>query len=168
MTDDEGFREFVAARGLALSRTAFLLTGDHGLAEDLVQETLVKVAARWRRLTKQGDPEPYVRKVMLNQLRTWRRPRRLAFFPTADLPESPPSVDESAQAELKIALLRALGVLGVKQRIVLYLRFYEDLPESAVAAQLGCSIGTVKRHTHDALKRLRQVAPQLIEAEVRS
>ncbi|WP_433242627.1 SigE family RNA polymerase sigma factor [Streptosporangium sp. CA-135522] len=168
MTDDEGFGEFVAARGLALSRTAFLLTGDHGLAEDLVQETLVKVAARWRKLTKEGDPEPYVRKVMLNQLRTWRRPRRLAFFPTADLPESLPPVDESAQTELKVALLRALGVLGAKQRIVLYLRFYEDLSESAVAAQLGCSVGTVKRHTHDALKRLRRVAPQLLEVEVRS
>ncbi|RVX38444.1 RNA polymerase sigma-70 factor (sigma-E family) [Nonomuraea polychroma] len=167
MTDD-GFREFVATRGLALSRMAYLVTGDHALAEDLVQETLVKVAARWRKLTKEGDPEPYVRKVLINQLRTWRRPRRLAFVPTADLPEPSPSTDESAQTELKIALLRALNVLGRKQRIVLYLRFYEDLTESAVAAELGCSIGTVKRHTHDALKRLRQVAPQLLEMEVRS
>ncbi|WP_067134704.1 SigE family RNA polymerase sigma factor [Microtetraspora malaysiensis] len=167
MTDD-GFREFVAARGLALSRMAYLVTGDHGLAEDLVQEALVKVAARWRKLTKKGDPEPYVRKVMINQLRTWRRPRRLTFVPTADLPESLPSTDESEQAELKVALARALSVLAPKQRIVLYLRFYEDLSESAVAAELGCSVGTVKRHTHDALKRLRQVAPQLLEAEVRS
>ncbi|WP_433346824.1 SigE family RNA polymerase sigma factor [Microtetraspora malaysiensis] len=167
MTDD-GFREFVAARGLALSRMAYLVTGDHGLAEDLVQEALVKVAARWRKLTKKGDPEPYVRKVMINQLRTWRRPRRLTFVPTADLPESSPSTDESEQAELKVALAQALSVLAPKQRIVLYLRFYEDLSERAVAAELGCSIGTVKRHTHDALKRLRQVAPQLLEAEVRS
>ncbi|WP_214324467.1 SigE family RNA polymerase sigma factor [Nonomuraea sediminis] len=166
MTDDEGFREFVAARGPALSRTAYLLTGDHGLAEDLVQETLVKVAARWRRLTATGDPEPYARKVMLNQLRTWRRPRRLTFLSAPELPE--PAVDGSAQTDLKIALLRALRVLGARQRIVLYLRFYEDLPESAVAAQLGCSVGTVKRHTHDALKRLRRVAPQLLDAEVHS
>ncbi|MEU1390061.1 MULTISPECIES: SigE family RNA polymerase sigma factor [unclassified Nonomuraea] len=167
MTDD-GFGEFVAARGLALSRMAYLVTGDHALAEDLVQETLIKVAARWRKLTRRGDPEPYVRKVMINQLRTWRRPRRLAFVPTAELPESPPSADESAQAELKIALSRALNVLTTKQRLVLYLRFYEDLSESTVAAQLGCSVGTVKRHTHDALKRLRKVAPRLLEAEVRS
>jgi RNA polymerase sigma-70 factor (sigma-E family) len=165
---DDGFREFVAARGLALSRTAYLLTGDHGLAEDLVQETLVKVAARWRRLTKEGDPEPYVRKVMLNQLRTWRRPRRLSFVPTADFPEPPPGTDESAQTDLKVALLRALSLLGPRQRIVLYLRFYEDLSEAVVAGQLGCSVGTVKRHTHDALKRLREVAPRLLEAEVRS
>ena len=167
MTDD-GFREFVAARGLALSRMAYMVTGDHGLAEDLVQEALVKVAARWGKLIKEGDPEPYVRKVMINQLRTWRRPRRLAFVSTADLPESSPSTDESTQTDLKVALSRALSVVTKKQRIVLYLRFYEDLSESAVAAQLGCSIGTVKRHTHDALKRLRQVAPQLLEAEVRS
>jgi DNA-directed RNA polymerase specialized sigma24 family protein len=85
---DDGFREFVAARGLALSRMAYMVTGDHGLAEDLVQEALVKVAARWGKLIKEGDPEPYVRKVMINQLRTWRRPRRLAFVSTADLPES--------------------------------------------------------------------------------
>lgn len=167
MTDD-GFRDFVAARGLALSRMAYMVTGDHGLAEDLVQEALVKVAARWRKLSEQGDPEPYVRKVIINQLRTWRRPRRLAFVSTADLPESSPSTDEAAQAESKVALARALSVLTDKQRIVLYLRFYEDLSESAVAAQLGCSVGTVKRHAHDALKRLRKVAPQLLEAEVRS
>ncbi|MFI6315965.1 SigE family RNA polymerase sigma factor [Nonomuraea sp. NPDC050556] len=165
---DDGFREFVAARGLALSRTAYLLTGDHGLAEDLVQEALVKVAARWQKLVRKGDPEPYVRRVMLNQLRTWRRPRRLTFFLTSQLPEPSPRADESSQTDLKVALVRALGVLGPKQRIVLYLRFYEDLTESAVAAELGCSVGTVKRHTHDALRRLRQVAPELLEAEVRS
>ncbi|WP_260478269.1 SigE family RNA polymerase sigma factor [Nonomuraea sp. WAC 01424] len=167
MTDD-GFREFVAARGPALSRMAYVVTGDHGLAEDLVQEALVKVAARWRKLAGRGDPEPYVRKVMINQLRTWRRPRRLTFVPAAVLPESPPSTDESARTDLKVALSRALAVLTVKQRIVLYLRFYEDLSESAVAAELGCSVGTVKRHTHDALERLRKVAPRLLEAEVRS
>ncbi|MGI5489585.1 SigE family RNA polymerase sigma factor [Microtetraspora malaysiensis] len=163
MTDTESFREFVAARGLALSRTAFLLTGDHGHAEDLLQETLVKAAAKWRKVATVGDPEAYVRKIMLNQLRTWRRPRRLTIFPTADLPESPAHEDQATQTELKIMLRNALGLLSPKQRIVLYLRFYEDLPEAEVAARLDCSVGTVKRHTHDALKRLRTVAPQLLE-----
>ncbi|GII75742.1 DNA-directed RNA polymerase sigma-70 factor [Sphaerisporangium rufum] len=169
MTDTDSFREFrefrefVAARGLALSRTAFLLTGDHGQAEDLLQETLVKTAARWRRVTAAADPEAYVRKIMLNQLRTWRRPRRLTFVPTAEVPEPPARSDQSAQTELKIVLRHALVVLSPKQRIVLYLRFYEDLPEAEVAARLGCSVGTVKRHTHDALKRLRTAAPQLLE-----
>ncbi|GAA4521031.1 MULTISPECIES: SigE family RNA polymerase sigma factor [Nonomuraea] len=163
MIDTEGFRDFVAARGHALSRTAFLLTGDHGQAEDLLQETLVKAATRWRRVSAAADPEAYVRTMMLNQLRTWRRPRRLTIVPTADLPDSGPHHDQSTQADLKIMLGRALGVLTAKQRIVLYLRFYEDLPESAVAAQLGCSVGTVKRHAHDALNRLRRVAPRLLE-----
>ncbi|WP_214413829.1 SigE family RNA polymerase sigma factor [Sphaerisporangium fuscum] len=163
MTDTDSFREFVATRGLALSRTAFLLTGDHGQAEDLVQETLVKAAARWRKVTALGDPEAYVRKIMLNQLRTWRRPRRLTFVPTADLPEPPAREDGSTQTDLKIVLRHALGLLTPKQRIVLYLRFYEDLPEAEVAAQLNCSVGTVKRHAHDGLKRLRTVAPQLLE-----
>ncbi|MEU8250041.1 SigE family RNA polymerase sigma factor [Nonomuraea sp. NPDC048916] len=163
MIDTESFREFVAARGLALSRTAFLLTGDHAHAEDLLQETLVKAAAGWRKIMTAGDPEAYVRKIMLNQLRTWRRPRRLTFVSTADLPESPAHEDRSAQTELKIMLRHALALLSPRQRIVLYLRFYEDLPEAEVAARLDCSVGTVKRHTHDALKRLRRVAPQLLE-----
>ncbi|MFE3452092.1 SigE family RNA polymerase sigma factor [Nonomuraea sp. NPDC059194] len=163
MTDPEGFHEFVTARGVALSRTAFLLTGDHHTAADLVQEALAKTAARWRRIAAGGNPEAYVRTVMLNQLRTWRRPRRLAFFAAAEVPETA-GPDESGGSDRKIMLARALAVLTPRQRAVLYLRFYEDLSESQVAARLNCSVGTVKRHTHDALGRLRAVAPQLLGA----
>ncbi|WP_214104569.1 SigE family RNA polymerase sigma factor [Acrocarpospora catenulata] len=163
MTDADSFREFVAARGLALSRTAYLLTGDHGEAEELLQETLVKAAARWRKLTHVADHEAYVRKIMLNQLRTWRRPRRLVILPTAELPETRDHEDPAAETDLKIVLRKALGVLTAKQRIALYLTFYEDLPEAEVAVRMGCSVGTVKRHKHDALKRLKRVAPQLLE-----
>ncbi|WP_283132798.1 SigE family RNA polymerase sigma factor [Rhizohabitans arisaemae] len=172
MADHEGFREFVLARGPALSRTAFLLTGDHALAEDLLQETLVKTAARWRRAMRDGNPEGYVRKIMLNQMRTWRRPRRLTFLTVGEVPETAAGADEASQAERKVLLKRALAVLAPRQRVVLYLRFYEDLTEAETAAQLDCSIGTVKRHAHDALKRLRKVAPRLLAesdiSEVRS
>ncbi|GAB1821021.1 SigE family RNA polymerase sigma factor [Herbidospora sp. RD11066] len=153
MHDAEGFRTFVALRGRALSRVAYLLTGDHTRAEDLMQETLAKAAAKWRRISAADDPEAYVKTIMINQSRTWRRPRALAFFPTSeppDTPEPPPDTD------LKIVLRHALATLTPKQRIVVYLRFYEDLPEAQIAARLGCSVGTVKRHTHDALKRLRK------------
>lgn len=153
MHDAEGFRKFVAVRGRALSRAAYLLTGDHGKAEDLMQETLAKAAAKWRRISAADDPEAYLKKIMINQLRTWHRPRSLVFFPTSQPPDTaaPPP-----DTELKIVLRHALTTLTAKQRIVLYLRFYEDLPEAQIAARLGCSVGTVKRHTHDALKRLRK------------
>ncbi|MET9341496.1 MULTISPECIES: SigE family RNA polymerase sigma factor [unclassified Nonomuraea] len=157
-----GFQEFVAARGPSLSRTAFLLTGDHHAAADLLQDTLVKAAARWRRIAESGNPEAYIRTIMLNQLRSWRRPRRLAFFSTSEVPETV-QPDPSGGTDSKVMLARALARLGAKQRAVLYLRFYEDLSEAEIARQLGCSVGTVKRHTHDALKRLRQLAPELLE-----
>ena len=121
-----------------------------------------KAAARWRKLVAMDNPEAYVRKIMLNQVRTWRRPRSISFVSTAELPESPHQ-DQSAQTELKILLRHALSALSPRQRAVLYLRYYEDLPEAEIAARLGCSIGTVKRHTHDALKRLRTMTPDLME-----
>jgi DNA-directed RNA polymerase specialized sigma24 family protein len=70
----EGFREFVHARGPALSRTAYLLTGDRSAGEDLVQSALVKTAARWRQVVAGGNPEGYVRRVMANEhISLWRR-----------------------------------------------------------------------------------------------
>ncbi|MBG0829959.1 SigE family RNA polymerase sigma factor [Planomonospora sp. ID67723] len=162
MTDPEGFHEFVAARGLALSRTAFLLTGDHHTAADLLQEALTRTVTHWRRIAAGGDPEAYVRTVMLNQLRTWRRPRRLTFFSAAEVPE-PVAADGSGDSDRRVMLARALAVLSPRQRAVLYLRFYEDLPQEQIATRLNCSLGTVKRHLHDALARLRKVAPELLE-----
>jgi RNA polymerase sigma-70 factor (sigma-E family) len=172
MADSDEFRQFVLTRGPALSRTAYLLTGDHAAAEDLVQEVLIKTAARWSRIRAAGDPEPWVRRVMLNELRTLRRPRRLTFISAADVPERGRPTDEAARVDLKLALLGALSALAPRQRAVLYLRFYEDLTEVEVARQLGCSVGAVKRSGHDALQRLRVLAPQLLSftesREVRS
>ncbi|HEX8630147.1 MAG TPA: SigE family RNA polymerase sigma factor [Catenuloplanes sp.] len=159
----EGFREFAAARGPALSRVAFMLTGDHQAAEDLLQEALAKTAARWRRVESGGNPEAYVRKVMLNQLRSWLRRRRYAEIPIDTTADPAAGTDVAQQVALKVTLARVLASLPPRQRAVLYLRFYEDLPDSATAQQLGCSIGTVKRHTHDALARLRRANPHLLE-----
>ncbi|GIH95699.1 SigE family RNA polymerase sigma factor [Planobispora siamensis] len=161
MTDPDGFHEFVAARGPALSRTAYLLTGDHHTAADLLQEALTRTVGHWRRVSAGGNPEAYVRTVMLNQLRSWRRPRRLRFLTAAEVPE-PATADGSGDSDRKVMLVRALAVLSPRQRAVLYLRFYEDLPQEQIAARLNCSPGTVKRHLHDALARLRKVSPELL------
>ena len=157
--EEESFRQFVLQRGPALSRSAYLLTGDHAAAEDLLQETLIRTASRWSRVVAAGEPERWVRKVMLNRLRSWRRPRRLRIVILSDLPERP-THDETDRAEPRFDLQRALAVLSPRQRAVLYLRFYEDLSEAETARQLDCSIGSVKRHSHDAVTRLRAVAPR--------
>lgn len=157
----EGFREFVQNRGQALSRTAYLLCGDHGAAEDLVQSALAKTAARWPTVRAAGSPEAYVRRVMVNERISWWRRRRHVEHPTGDLPERPSPGDESERVVRRITVAAALAQLAPRQRAVIVLRFYEDLSEAEAAAALGCGVGTVKRQTHDALARLRRIAPEL-------
>lgn len=160
----EGFREFFAARRAAMSRTAYLLTGSTQAAEELLQDALVKTVARWRKVRDGGNPEAYIRQVMLNELRTrWRRRRRGVEHPTAELTDQAEACDLEAETADRDVLAVALRKLAPGQRAVLYLRFYEDLPEAEVARQLGCSVGTVKSQTHDALARLRACAPELLD-----
>ncbi|MFC6018224.1 SigE family RNA polymerase sigma factor [Plantactinospora solaniradicis] len=155
------FREFAAARGPALSRVAFMLTGDHQTAEDLLQEALAKTAARWDRVESGGNPEAYVRKVMLNQLRSWLRRRRYAEVPLDSAADPAADADVAGRVVLRDTMSRVLASLPPRQRAVLYLRFYEDLSEAVTAGVLGCSVGTVKRHAHDGLAALRRAHPHL-------
>ena len=78
MGEYDGFREFAAARGPALSRSAYLLTGDHQLAEDLLQTALTRCVAHWDRIAD-GNPEAYVRRAMINLRTSWWRKRRYAI-----------------------------------------------------------------------------------------
>lgn len=158
----EGLREFVIARGPALSRTAYLLTGDHALAEDLLQQALVKTAAHWRRVVEGGNPEGYVRRVMVNERTSrWRRRR---YVEVSDAVAGDPAGpgDEAEAAVRRVGLRRALAALPPRQRAVIVLRFFEDLSEAQTAGVMGCSVGTVKSQTHDALNRLRALAPDLL------
>ena len=157
MTGDDqrypGFHEFVAARSAALSRTAYLLTGDPHAAEDLVQESLARVVGRWRSIAAKGDPEPYVRRVLYTvHVSRWRHVRR---HPVTPPPRS--GADEAETATRRLALRAALDRLTPKQRAVLVLRYYEDLTERQAAEVLGVSLSTVKSQTADALAKLRQV-----------
>jgi RNA polymerase sigma-70 factor (sigma-E family) len=150
-------REFVSARGAALSRVAFLLTGDHQAAEDLVQDTYVVLVRRWQ---KSGvvDPEAYVRRILYSRfVDAWRR-RRLSELPWASPPDAPGS-DEAGNATDRLTLRAALTRLTPRQRALLVLRFYEDLTEVQAAAALGISPNTVKSQTRVALQRLRELVP---------
>lgn len=159
MAEEAAFNEFVVARSSALMRTAYLLTQDHQLAEDLVQTALLKAALRWQRIT--GDPEPYVRRILYTESISWwrRRSRRVA--------ESGPGYEEPADAsvdvDLHLDIERALDRLAPRQRAVVVLRYYEDLTEVEAARVLGVRVGTVKSMHRQALARLRAVAPELGE-----
>lgn len=153
-------REFVSARGAALSRAAYLLTGDHQAAEDLVQDTYVVLVRRWK---KSGtvDPEAYVRRILYSRfVDGWRR-RRLWELPWASPPDAARD-DETGTATDRLTLREALARLTPRQRAVLVLRFYEDRTESQAADALGISVNTVKSQTRVALQRLRELAPDAV------
>ncbi|PZG12257.1 SigE family RNA polymerase sigma factor [Nonomuraea aridisoli] len=157
--DEQRFREFVAARSPALMRLGFLLTGgDQHAAEDLVQTALARLAGRWRRVEA---PEAYARQIMYRQqVSWWRTSVRRGEVVQASPPEQAER-DAHHQSELRMVLRAALARLTARQRAVLVLRYFEDLPEKEIAGVLGCSVGTVRSTAHRSLARLREVAPEL-------
>ncbi|QZY30610.1 SigE family RNA polymerase sigma factor [Nocardioides coralli] len=157
---DARFEEYVAARQGGLLRTAYLLTSNHHDAEDLVQAALVKVVPHWARI--HGDPDPYVRRVMVREsISRWRR-RRWRELLTDDVPEP---AGEAEEPTLRVDLRRALDGLAPRQRAVVVLRYLEDRTEAETADILRVSVGTVKSQTRDALRRMRERAPHLVTEE---
>jgi RNA polymerase sigma-70 factor (sigma-E family) len=154
--DEAGFEEFVLARRPALLRTAYLLTGSHQDAEDLVQTVLVKVVPRWKRIADR--PEPYVRQVLARESVSRWRSRRWREQHVDAVPERAAAGDDAAG---RLALRQALMALAPRQRAVIVLRYYEDLTEQQTADQLGIAVGTVKSQARDALARLRELVPGL-------
>jgi RNA polymerase sigma-70 factor (sigma-E family) len=157
------FREFVEARSLALLRTAYVLTGDQHLAEDLVQTALAKLASRWHKV---DEPEAYVRRTLYHdQVSWWRRRARAREELTPGAPDRPAGGSDPVDlVDSRIDIWHALGRLGARQRAVLVLRYFEDLPEREVADILGCSVGTVRSQASRALARLRVIAPELAQS----
>lgn len=148
------FAAFVAGRGPALQRTAYLLTGDWALAEDLLQTALAKAFLAWGRI-RHEDPEGYVRKVLANTHATWWRRKWRGEAPTEKLPERA-GADATRHVDDHLVLAQALRALPPRQRAVIVLRFHADLTEVAVATTLGISVGTVKSQTSKALATLRR------------
>ncbi|WP_341231368.1 SigE family RNA polymerase sigma factor [Nocardioides salarius] len=152
------FTEYVVARRAALLRTAYLLTGDVHDAEDLVQVALAKVVPRWSRIV--GEPEPYVRKVLVHEnISRWRR-RRWRETSVEVAPEIAAAAGGPEREDVWV-LRDALATLTPKQRAVVVLRYLDDLSEQQTAEALGVSRGTVKSQTHAALARLRERLPDL-------
>src|SRR5690348_7704122 len=135
----EGFAQFIEAREQALQRTAWLLTGDWALAQDLVQAALARSWPYWGRIRRGDDPEIYVRRVMVNTWATWRRRRWRAEEPTEMLADRPAPGDIAADVAMRLALRQVLAALTERQRAVVVLRLFDDLPEAQVARILGCA-----------------------------
>lgn len=149
------FDRFVAESTTGLLRTAYLMVGDLHEAEDLVQETLLKVAGRWPKVGRMDYPVAYARRILVNlALRGGpKRSRRRAELSEAHRGEHIASV---AALETYDEIHAALAALPPRQRAVLVLRYFLDLPEADVAATLRCSLGTVKSTTSRGLARLEQ------------
>jgi RNA polymerase sigma-70 factor (sigma-E family) len=149
---DEVFTEFVHAVWPGLYRTAYLMLGDHQLAEDLVQTSLAKTYASWRKVREPAAAPAYARVVLANTAASWFRRRSWRNeHPTETLPEGTSYGDPS----IRPAVVDALRQLAPRQRAVVVLRYYDDLSVREVAHALGISEGTVKSQTSDALARLR-------------
>jgi RNA polymerase sigma-70 factor (sigma-E family) len=149
--DRREFDEFVARSSDRLVRTAYLLCGDRGHAEDLVQTALMRSARRWR--VARENPDAYVRRVVVNLAKDrWHAMARQPAEVPLTLDVTAPSSDALLDRD---ELLRAAQGLPAGQRAVLVLRYFEDLSIEDTAATLGCTAGTVKSQTARALDNLR-------------
>jgi RNA polymerase sigma-70 factor (sigma-E family) len=158
------FDAFVEEATDGLLRTGYLMTWDLSEAEDLVQETLVRVARRWTRVGVMDHPVAYARRVLVNLVIDGRRSRarRRAELEAGEHVRPDDRADTATAGMLgtvdTVSELRwALGVLTRRQRAVIVLRYWEDLSEVDVAGLLGCSTGTVKSTASRGLARLRAV-----------
>ena len=157
------YEEFADSRLGALLRYAVMLTGDQHTAQDLVQDTMVRVQLNWRRVAGSDSPDGYVRKMLTNQFIDLRRGswlKRVLLRPEPDALRVVPSdhADETVERDRVWSLLARLPR---RQRAALVLRYYEDLPDADIAEVLGCAVGTVRSSISRALAALRT---ELVEA----
>jgi RNA polymerase sigma-70 factor (sigma-E family) len=152
------YREYVQERIPHLRRLAYLLCQDWHLADDLLQETLVRLYLRWDRASQASDVNAFARTTLVREFLSERRThwsRRVVLVDT--LPDHPAAAAPDTAS--KLAVRSALTGLAPRQRAVIVLRFYADLSVHETAGALGCSAGTVKSQTSKGLATLRRLLP---------
>ena len=154
--EEERFADFVRAHSATLFRTAYLMTGDYQRAEDVVQESLVRIYQRWTRVDQMAAPVAYARKVVVNRAASWWRKKssRETPSPLYAEPVWGGHLDEVAEHQ---RVGQAVLALPGRQRAVMVLRYYEDMSEAQIAETLGMAPGTVKSHSHAAIRRLNEI-----------
>ncbi|HCB03717.1 MAG TPA: SigE family RNA polymerase sigma factor [Nocardioides sp.] len=153
-SDVNAFSEFVEACAPSLFRTAYLMVGDHQLAQDLVQEALVKTLIAWPRLHDRANLAAYTRRIIVTTSISWRRRRSFHERPSDRLPERI-SDDPGETVATHDVVVAALLTVPPRQRAAIVLRYYQDLSEAQTAEVMGCSVGTVKSQVAAGLTKLR-------------
>jgi RNA polymerase sigma-70 factor (sigma-E family) len=151
-TSPADFAEYVALRLPSLLRFGYALTGNPHDASDLVQETLERVGVRWTAVGRNGNPDAYIRRAMVNA-RTSRWRRRRSETLVAEVPDTGVHTRDRFDDE---PLWQALRELPTRQRAVIVLRYYENLSEAEIGAAMGISTGTVKSQASRAMTTLRE------------
>ena len=162
----EAFRRFVVDESAGLLQTAWMLTGERAMAEDLVQTALARTWPHWSRISAEGTPAAYVRRVMVRTFASWMGRRWNGEIPSALVPETAVDDRAIAAADERDQLIRALAELPRRQRAAVILRHYLDLSEQEAAEALGCSVGSVKSHASRGLARMREMAADPPRTEV--
>lgn len=156
MRPEIGFAAFVREHTPALLRTAYLLTGDAHRAEELVQDTFVRLFPKWDRVAHADVPLAYVRRSLANNHINQRRGPARREYAFGDLPERVDERDALDQLADRDQIWVGLAGLPDRQRAALVLRFFEDLSDDDAAAALGCRVGTVRSLVSRGLAALRE------------
>lgn len=158
MDAEREFVEFATSRGPALFRTAWLLTGDFHAAEDLVQEALGRMYAKWSRVAAADQPVAYAQTVLVRVYLSRRRRRSTGEQPLdpTDVADRAGATDE-ADLALRRTLADALARLDRVDRAVVVLRYWDDLDAAATGVLVGLSPAAVRTRCSRALTRLRDV-----------
>lgn len=171
MPEPPSIEGFVNARGDALLRFALMLSGDRHRAEDLVQTVLARAYPRWRRIAGMAAPEAYLKRMLVNEQLRWRA-RRSSREVLLDRPADGAATTDTATGDTattdlagahasRDAAWALLARLPRRQRAVLVLRYYEDLPDADIAEVLGCGESTVRSQAARGLAALRAVLPEM-------
>ncbi|WP_229068588.1 SigE family RNA polymerase sigma factor [Actinoplanes sp. DH11] len=153
--DADGYREYVSDRLDGWRRTAYQLCGNWHTAEDLVSTAVLKIMRHWARVSAAGNPDAYVRRILVRTLLDERRRARQAELPVETVPEHAGAPIEIDTVTDRRTLVSLLTVLPPSRRRILVLRYVYDLSVEETAAYLGCSPGNVKSQTARALTALR-------------
>jgi len=158
------FEEFARAKLGALLRFSTVLTNDRGLGEDLVQDVMMRAHAQWDHIGQLDAPSAYVRRMLVNEFVSWRR-KWARIVPRSDIAalmrdrSEPDHADAHAE---RTAIADEIAKLSRRQRAVVILRYYEDLPDAEIADLLGCTPSTVRAHARRALHALRIESAELV------
>lgn len=153
-----GFTQFVRANTAALLRTAYLLTGSRVAAEELVQDTLVRLYPKWDKVAAADVPLAYVRRSLANAFINERRRPSSRDIVVDIVPERVDDRDPTSRIADRDALWDLLRSLPDRQRAALVMRFFDDLPDDEIAGALGCRAGTVRSLISRGLSAMRESA----------